>query len=87
MFVAVLYEPFLVKVGARRPRNCCSKAAEIPVADGLQPAIITIIAWQFIVITGIVTAIGVKDAAVCVAGIDLPQRGSPSFHRRYCRAL
>ena len=87
MFKAVLYELFLVEAGAGRLHNCCSKAVERLVVIGLQPAIITIIVWQFIVVTGTVTAIGVKGAAECVAGIDLPLLGCPSFHHRGCRAL
>ena len=85
--MAALYGLFLVKVKAMHLHNCCSKAVERLVIGGLQLVIITIIVWQVTVVKGTVTVINVKDAVECVAGIDLPQLGCPSFHHQGCRAL
>ena len=60
---------------------------ERPVVSVLQPAIITIIIWQVIVVKGTVTVINVKGVTECAAGIGLLQLGSPSFHHQGCRAL
>ena len=85
--MAALYELFLVKARVKHLHNCCSMVVERPAVGVRQPAIITIIIWQVIVVKGTVTVINVRDAVKCAAGTGLPPLGCPSFHHQGCRAL